>query len=983
MRTGPAVLAGLFLMTWGAPVAALHELPASPVPIGATVAEAQGAADGAREFLLTSLDEFAAALQDVARNLTEAQRLDNATVEEFGAGLLVKTGGQTGEETGRLVTVGELWKSFGLESSAALGAYAITQVGALASASAPNQRVLVLEPADPPELPDAGDQPVPVTGPATVAHVDRGWYAFRVQLMDLDGARVPLPAFDLDVVGLEALPGHGRFEVPGTVSYGPPVRVAHLLYSTHVNPAASASNGTRLDPAACAGQPLCVALQLPAAALRTERLFAGGEVFLRIRLPDATLAWHSALANLAVNAASSVGATPPLGEGEARRLRSAADQLDQFPTPILLVGPREPASPDPDLDGWPTPTELAWNSDPFDYRSRPGSDDDADGIANFAEASRARAAGWPDDLHESDPVQDVGPLPFAGRTILVSEETPAASHVQTSDVDRLAALPVLEAAVAGGPGTFTLQGITVRNAASRPFEAGNGTGLERLTLLRADDASAPPLASWSFTNSTWSLDEGIPTAVGLECGACGPRTTYWSLTGLQAEGDRSIPLTLLAQVSPRGNQPDAYDGQGFQAELDPVQTLVAGTGGQSLEAVGPIQRAPIQHVDAPAEQLVASAPAATDLVAGQPLVITVCARDAYGNLDGDYGTGMSGFLLASVLQGASPSPSGHRPTPDLQTPKMHRAREGCARVGADLVSESPVADGLTLFRAREETRFLLVDAGSAMMTQTGPLLVGAAAPASMALLEPAAPARGAVPISADAGLVALTVEVRDMYGNPVAGGREVNLTLDETSNAEVTDTAGQVYAQLAASRIAGTTHSVVVTCLDVPALRQELVVVPGAPTRLEARPGAREVRVGASTPLIAAAWDSHGNQVGRVDANWSLVSGEGDVDAELAEFRAPETNGTSIVRAAWGTLTSDARIDVVPADPGKPNDGPRSPTLPAVPQPVLLVLALVGAGGALAARTARVLVVRVESGRRDVKLYAVRRPQVIPRIRAR
>ncbi len=958
----------------------MHEPPTTPAPLAATIAQGEGAGPSAGAFLTGSLEGVAGAAAAVAYNLTVFQRVDNATIERTAMSILTGGVAQAPEATGRLFTIAGWWTNFGATAVAGIRDYAATQVAVWAAQSAPNDRVVSLWPVTSPVPSVLPDQPPILTqGPAPVAHVQRGWYAFQVQILDNVGTPVAWSTFDLDVFGLEALPGHGQADVPGAGSYTPPVRSTHLLYSTHVGGPTSASNGTRLDPGACAAQVGCAVVHLPASALRLQRLYAGAPVLVRVRLTDDLVGWHSALADLATQAA----ATAPITPDDVHRLRAIADQLDQFPTPVILAGPKDATSEDPDLDAWPTTAELAWNSDPFDYLSRPGSDDDADGHANFAETSRARAAGWPDDVPESAPAQDAVPVPFVGRTILVNEQAPAASDVPTSEVERLQALPVLAAAVAAGPGAFTLQGLTLRNVAPRPLEAGTPTGLQRLDLFRTDTPAPTLLATWGFTAPSWRLDDA-PAGVSLDCGVCDAKTTTWTLAGLQEPGEGNIPLLAVAQVSPRGTEPDTYDSAGFQAELDPAETIVAlEATDQAVEAVGPAQRAPLQRLDVRAGKLVLTSASATGLVAGRPFALDICARDAFANLDRDYGGPTPRFLWVSASEGASPSPRGDPPTPDLRAPVLHRIQSGCVQVGADVVSESPRPEGLTLFRAGENVRIVAVDATTGLRGESAPPIVAPAAPAVRILQDPAPTGpRRAVPASADAGRVTLTFAVADAYGNRVGEGVPVVVQVGHRSTTHWTDAVGEARADIDTGRVAGTSHEVAATCFDVPLLRQEIVVVAGAPARLQAVPASPEVRPGAHVALLARAWDAHGNVVGPVSAEWSIVAGQGDLDPGRIEYRAPATNTTAVVRARLGGLTSDATIHIVPEATGRTSAIDAGPNWPAVPQPLLLLLALVGAGAALVAKKARVLVVMVHPTKTEMKLVKVRTADEIPRIAA-
>lgn len=742
--------------------------------------------------------------------------------------------------------LGTIWGETAGQSFALLHAYANTTAAVAVDTSAPNDRIVVLEPQG------------RVAG-APVADLVGGFYRFNLTVVDRTGAPVALGDWRLEVLGLQVLPGQEPLAVPGLAALTKPVATLTLLFAAERD----VLNGAVFDTSACGGQEGCAVLSVPAASLKLERLYAGSQVFVRF-LPGSggqpsDVGWHNALVAAAYQASleepavpfvAEVPSQPPLPEGAPPAVRSAyaalshlfggsigddpakrslvaADVLDQFPTAIVLApGVVDPASPDPDGDDWTTLVELSLNSDPFDPLSRPGVDDDADGIMNYLEASRADAVDWLQGLEPTPtPVPLTRRVPLPGLA-LVGNEIPAGAlgagplptTLLPADLASRTDVEVLDVGVAGPP-EFVLQDLTFERMGA--LLAGADAELQNFTLVLDAPEGPRAVAEWAFRAGQWvRVDPGT-----LTCSPdCGPEAASWTL-GLGLDVDDVARFHLFLDVGPRGVDRLTLDGKVFQAVTD-AATATLTSANLPIAVREGTALGPVQTVDVRATRLVAQPiqfPA--EYVAGAPVDVVFQAEDAFTNVDLGYGATSVDDVQFTFAEGTGlPSPSGEPAQPDLRVPLNLGATVGIGQV---------LLPQLRLYHATNPTTVLATDL-------TGKLLE-VQAPSGVLDPEPWGPSKVAlvgVPteLSADATTLDLAAQVTDWYGNPRPfenlvfsfGGLEPDQTVTADGAGLATFTLATPDANLP-RKVAGFTYPIGVGAPAGNGTAQQVVaVIPGA-----------------------------------------------------------------------------------------------------------------------------------------------------------
>lgn len=905
-RALPAVvLAVLLSVPAGTVWAAYEPEPGGPLtgPLGATLDAATESGRLAEVFSAEAYSAAAAAFEGFARALGE-DRIEPEPLLDGALAVVAAGAGFAGGEAGVAVRAGDVWTDYASAGTVELVQYAnataLVAFDGVLKHGIGNVTVVTT---------DAPQADLPV------APLFDGRYNFTIRVVDLRGAPVPLGDWRLDVIGLEATPVHGQVAVPGLAGARAPLASKVLLLS--VQASRLADSGAVLDPAACAGAANCAKVRVPAAALKLERLYSGSPVFLRFT-PDAaapvpSLGWHNVVANAAYAASGAEAALPPLrtetpawpegvgGSNETKgaekvlrplfgapvevtrgpkRTLVAADVLDQFPTGILLA-PQAGAGPDPDGDGWPTTTELALNSDPFDFASRPGRDEDGDGLLNYQEDSRAGAVDW---TRGGDEVEELeGPahqrVPLAGVAVVASEHGPAPHRFLPDTPSSLGPVEVLDLGVAGPP-SFTLDELRLANLGT--LRGGDGKELQRFTLFVEDpaqDGAWRAVRSWRVEGGRWvSSDGGVDCLPSCEAA----NATTWTLPQLGLPAKHALRFHLTAAAAPGALNWDDLDHRTIWLASDPAHVKVTVEGAPAAPPVaGPLQQGPLHDVDVRAARLVSTdAPGLRMPLAGVSVPLTFCGVDALASLDLDYGAGRQDAMRFTFAQGGLASPNGRAPEPDLARGlDSGPAVQGCRTLD------------LTLFRARSETVVRAEDLTGLPVRDAPlgpPIDPVPAAAAQVVVLD--VPRGGEFEVSADDQRVRIAVEVRDAFGNVQGAGVPITFTFADDSTAEAaTDAAGRAAAIVVTGHEANTyfnlraasgTGSAVAVVRVVPGALFELRVETQRPEPEPVRRamlGTHPLPVEADdVVLYAHGFDQWGNARGETPSRWSA-------DESLAE----------------------------------------------------------------------------------------------------
>lgn len=468
-----------------------------------------------------------------------------------------------------------------------------------------------------------------------------GTYVFDLAAFTPLGAPVPLTAWDVDFLAART-------------RSGVPEEVPHVLFSDAGGRAGTAPNGTRVLAPSCpapATAASCITLAVPAAPLKPEGLYAAGAAQMRIRATTSG-GEFPAFANPLVPLLATAG--EPLG---AARAFTLADLLDRRPAAVVLSPASEPATEAPgdaarkdsDGDAWPDLSELSLSSDPFDPRSNPATDDDADGVPNFLSKGRFDATGSGPAEHRRFP----SPWPA-----LVSWDSGTPTVAQPG----ARGLRILDAALLSASGLDErLTKLAFANSATARAPT------ERIRIL-ASAVGADP-ATWNPATAEL-LFELAPTGAGgawriespggltLACSPSCVAPVKFTVTGLSAlvPGDGGRRLVATADIGAF-----ATDHTSWVAKIDAAAGDVATSlAGAALTGPATGLTAAARTIDVRATRLLL-APATTTPVAGVPFSVTASVRDAAGNVDIDF-TGRVTFSATFAPPGTGISPNGGVPT---------------------------------------------------------------------------------------------------------------------------------------------------------------------------------------------------------------------------------------------------------------------------------------------------------------------------------
>lgn len=748
-------------------LALLLSAPATSVAQPQPDPDLQAAVDATTDAAAGAVEDVNATLAALQSFVKAVQGFDPSALDEIpppaleaAAMLLVEAGVGVGERQGGvLLSVATLLAITGLDTASEVTGIGMQEALVTFDQSIPQGPLAtVLRP-----LGQAGTDGLPV------AALRDGRYTFELTLVNTtSGADAPYGEWRLEILGLQVLPHRNDTVVPGIGSMAKPVAVLTELYEAE----AERLNGAILIPDGCGDG--CATISVPAGPLKLERLYAGGMVLARFT-PDVArpthVGWHSALANLAVEAAAQ---EPP----PTKVALSLADLLDQIPTPILLAPQVEFGRFDADNDTWDTAVEVSLNSDPFDEASRPGLDDDGDGVLNYLEASRAAAVNFTSPEFQAD-VR----APLAGVALISSELGPRSHDFVPSRAATLTS-EVLDLGVAGPP-RFFLEDLTLN--LTGPLRAAPGKELQSFTLFRATGAGAEPIRTWFLDASgTWTDDAPEPDPAP-ECAllaqvpvqlcqdpgpslVCEPvecrgaDTVAWTLRHLDQEVEHAAKFLVHATLAPQPlpGRAASYDHSLLGLEADPKGVVVR-TGVGTPPPVGPRQFGPLHQVNVLADQL-RTAASPIEAVAGVPVPLGFCAVDGVGNQDHDVLA-----LRLAYAAGGLPSPAPSRTPADPALPANFTTALGC--LAQDIKLHLATAD---------ETLVAATAAGLPEVRAPGITVV----PAPLDQLRVALPAdpatdgapldivrvRTALPAALEEGYDLATLEARgvDAFDNPLA-----------------------------------------------------------------------------------------------------------------------------------------------------------------------------------------------------------------------